>query len=498
MATVKPAFAAANDPLLMSDEAVRDRYHLVHIIMYMLGIGSLFPWNALITPVEYFRLRLAGSAFEASFESILTTTFTCLSLITILALQPFQNTLSLRFRVLASLVLLLVVFSTTAVLAIVPLTLGDAELIDALSSGAEVQFVMLIVSGGLAGIAQAALTGAAMSYASFFDQPHFIQAVSGGQGVAGLTVTLGSLFVSLPTIVRECSPGPGVQAAASAEAVWEDGPVRAVEPQHARDVVSAAAVYFCASVLVLLACLVGFLVMEKLPFTRARKRIAERRATLRPGSPGAGSPRASSPRASSPTGASSPAALRSDEGCGAGLREAMLSSPVADSGAGCSVLLDGDDASTVVAVDDADDGDVLRRVWRWAASVTLIYAVTIALFPSLTSTIVSVSPSCGWKHAFGPVLFVVFNLFDTIGRNLPWYVRGGNSTLTISAMRGERPERPERLRGGADHLHTSTHNGNLCLRRPATPDPTRPSDRAPLLGPTRDPPPRQFSSRPPS
>ena len=144
MATVKPAFAAANDPLLMSDEAVRDRYHLVHIIMYMLGIGSLFPWNALITPVEYFRLRLAGSAFEASFESILTTTFTCLSLITILALQPFQNTLSLRFRVLASLVLLLVVFSTTAVLAIVPLTLGDAELIDALSSGAEVQFVMLL------------------------------------------------------------------------------------------------------------------------------------------------------------------------------------------------------------------------------------------------------------------------------------------------------------------------------------------------------------------
>jgi hypothetical protein len=50
------------------DIDVPDRYWACYFILYLLGIGSLLPWNALITPTEYFQLRLTGSPFIDQFE----------------------------------------------------------------------------------------------------------------------------------------------------------------------------------------------------------------------------------------------------------------------------------------------------------------------------------------------------------------------------------------------------------------------------------------------
>jgi hypothetical protein len=85
---------------------------------------------------------------------------------------------------------------------------------------------------------------------------------------------------------------------------------------------------------------------------------------------------------------------------------------------------------------DGSRARLLRSVWRWAASIVLIYVVTIAIFPSLTAALTATpGASCEWSRLFGPLLFVVYNLGDTIGRNLPCPVSGGRRVLLLTASR---------------------------------------------------------------
>lgn len=116
-----------------------DRCYLVWFIMYLQGVGALFPWNAFITPFDYFQLRFQGSPFQESFESIFTTSFTIMGLVTIIALQWLQTYVSLSLRIRSCLVLLLLIFIVVTILAIVPLFKSDDEFLESLSDGAEVQ-----------------------------------------------------------------------------------------------------------------------------------------------------------------------------------------------------------------------------------------------------------------------------------------------------------------------------------------------------------------------
>ena len=124
-------------------------------IMVLLGVGSLMPWNAFITPLDYYRLRLRGSPFESSFESILTTSFTVLGMVTIIALQRVQHYVSLRARIYGSLVACVVIFVVVASLALGPLAMDDEHMHDALSHGATTQFALLVVTVAASGVAQA-------------------------------------------------------------------------------------------------------------------------------------------------------------------------------------------------------------------------------------------------------------------------------------------------------------------------------------------------------
>ena len=69
--------ALLNASTTASDAATRpqphDRYHLAFFILYLQGVGCLFPWNAFITKTDYYNLAFRGSEYASSFESIVAT-----------------------------------------------------------------------------------------------------------------------------------------------------------------------------------------------------------------------------------------------------------------------------------------------------------------------------------------------------------------------------------------------------------------------------------------
>ena len=389
--------AAAGACRRFVDEQVPDRGGLAYWILMLIGVGSLLPWNALITPIEYLKLRIAGSPFEASFESVFSTSFTSISLVVLFSMQAFFLHTSVQKRIIGSLILLLMVFIVLTAVTIAPLTWAeDGHLLEHLRDGADAQFAILIACAMLAGVGQAILSGSAMGYAALFSLPNYLQAVSGGQGVAGCAITIGSLLVSLPGISSVCND-------ASADAA-----MRVAAPDsdaHAREVITAAAVYFGATCFILVCCIVGFGVVESLPFTRARKRLLvddvtasySHNATV---DPAASSGPVDAPPSAQPASAASAIELES--------------------------ALNADEPTA-----DATSCGLLFSLWKWTFSVCLIYIVTIAIFPSLTSTIVAYPSAnatagvyestgqCEWSHLFVPLGFVFFNVGDTIGRNMP-------------------------------------------------------------------------------
>ena len=62
---------------------------------------------------------------------------------------------------------------------------------------------------------------------------------------------------------------------------------------------------------------------------------------------------------------------------------------------------------------------LLRRLWSWAFSLVLVYAVSIGVFPAVVGMLAAVSGPPWWRALFIPVLFVTFNVGDTLGRNAP-------------------------------------------------------------------------------
>lgn len=381
-----------------SSPAPQDKYRVAYLILYLQGVGCLFPWNAFITKTDYYALAFRGSPYEDTFESIITSSFTFLGLLTIIGLQHVQHLSTPRVRIIGALSLQLTVFLGIFAMSVAPLAVEPAQLSDTLQSGATRTFVLTVIGVALAGMSQAVLTGSLFSYAVVYDRPTYLQALSGGMGVAGLSVSLGSLVTTLPQTHTACAD--------------PDSPSSGPEFDHA--VVVGAAVYFGLSCFVLLSCLLAFICLTRLPFTLECQQLAKERAAATAAEP---SPAADAEALST---------VVAEEDADTNLRSRRLFSR----------------RLTVMA--SAGGARAARRmrlmphVWMWASSLTLIYAVTLGLFPSLTSTIVSSTAgasACEWRGMFIPVMFILFNLGDTVGRNLPGVLTRARVVLTLVIFR---------------------------------------------------------------
>ncbi|XP_007544013.1 PREDICTED: equilibrative nucleoside transporter 1-like [Poecilia mexicana] len=173
----------------MATTSPKDKYLGVWVIFFMLGLGTLLPWNFFMTATMYFRSRLkdplptevsanqseaAGehqSVLETKFNNVMTLC-AMLPLLLCTCLTSFLHTLiPQRLRVMGSLFIIMFVFIITAVLVKVPL-----EPLPFFS----ITMVKIIIINSFGAVLQGSLFGMAGLLPASYTTP-----IMSGQGLAG-------------------------------------------------------------------------------------------------------------------------------------------------------------------------------------------------------------------------------------------------------------------------------------------------------------------------
>ncbi|MGH0133507.1 UNVERIFIED_CONTAM: hypothetical protein FKN15_054337 [Acipenser sinensis] len=156
----------------------QDHYNLVYIIFFILGVGSLLPWNFFITAKHYWLYKLTNSSSPSHssdlsnyFESYLSIASTVPSVLCLLLNFILVNKVSSAVRVLSSLAVILVIFViTTALVKVDTSTVMQEFFVATLVCVAVVSGASNIFTGSLFGvsgrfpmrISQALISGQAM------------------------------------------------------------------------------------------------------------------------------------------------------------------------------------------------------------------------------------------------------------------------------------------------------------------------------------------------
>ncbi|XP_067420842.1 equilibrative nucleoside transporter 1 isoform X2 [Emydura macquarii macquarii] len=339
-----------------------DRYKAVWLIFFMLGLGTLLPWNFFMTATRYFTNRLRDpqnvtslapflklngtdeglepppTYLQSKFNNVMTLC-AMLPLLIFTCLNSFlHQRIPQKVRILGSLVAILLVFMMTAALVKIPLeplpffitTMVKIVLIN--SFGAILQGSLF----GLAGLLPASYTAPVMS----------------GQGMAGT-------FAALAMI---CAIASG--------SLLED----------------SAFGYFITACVAILLAIGSYIVLPRLDFFRhysmkdkTEYRIHERHAELE----------------------TKIDLIKKDETNMVDQKYTNNTDPQV-SGQKSSVL------------------SIFKKIWVMALSVCFVFTVTIGLFPAVTAEVKSsIAGSTKWELYFIPVsCFLMFNVFDWLGRSL--------------------------------------------------------------------------------
>ncbi|KAM4594161.1 equilibrative nucleoside transporter 1-like [Fundulus diaphanus] len=178
----------------MATSSPKDKYLVVWMIFFMLGLGTLLPWNFFMTATMYFRHRLKGpsstdvpanhsevaserhSFLEAKFNNVMTLC-AMLPLLLCTCLNSFLHSLiPQRLRIMGSLLIIMFVFIVTAVLVKVPM-----EPLPFFS----VTMVKIIIINSFGAVLQGSLFGMAGLLPTSYTTP-----IMSGQGLAGTFAAL--------------------------------------------------------------------------------------------------------------------------------------------------------------------------------------------------------------------------------------------------------------------------------------------------------------------
>ena len=219
-------------------------------LWWLLGLGSLWAWNAFITPTDYYLLVFQHIAFLPK----LTSTFTIVGLLSVLVMQPLQSVIPLRRRILGAFVVAAVAFALTSVFVVSASPRSE-------SGRASVLFTLAAISSAAQGFLCASLA----SYATAFPPTH-MAALTTGQAAAGVAVSAFNVLRKLPEASQACSALPAADAAQSSLAASS----------------TLASRYFATSSAAMAACVLAFLWLGRLAVTKAYQRAAQRGAPKSP------------------------------------------------------------------------------------------------------------------------------------------------------------------------------------------------------------------------
>ncbi|XP_045558273.1 equilibrative nucleoside transporter 3 isoform X2 [Salmo salar] len=224
---------------LASRHCPEDSYCMVYMIFFLLGIGSLLPWNFFITAKHYWTYKLSNntddhgeeprSDLSEYFESYLAIASTVPSVLCLVLNYLLVNRLSPAVRILSSLLIILAVFIVTTVMVKVD------------SSGCREQFFF----GTLASVAMVSGASNLFSGSVFGISGHFpmriSQALISGQAMGGTISAIASI----------------------------------VDLAAAKDVTDSALAYFLTADVFILLCIIMYLLLPKLAYSRHYMLAAE-------------------------------------------------------------------------------------------------------------------------------------------------------------------------------------------------------------------------------
>ncbi|KAL0983712.1 hypothetical protein UPYG_G00131680 [Umbra pygmaea] len=210
-----------------------DSYCMVYMIFFMLGIGSLLPWNFFITAKHYWLYKLKSNStaspgdghetdLSVYFESYLAIASTVPSVLCLVLNYLLVNRLSPAVRIISSLLIILAVFIITTIMVKVD------------TSGCREQFFF----GTLASVALVSGASNLFSGSVFGISGHYpmriSQALISGQAMGGTLSAVASI----------------------------------VDLAAAKDVTDSALAYFLTADVFILLCVIMYLLLPKLDYSR--------------------------------------------------------------------------------------------------------------------------------------------------------------------------------------------------------------------------------------
>ncbi|XP_067938783.1 equilibrative nucleoside transporter 3-like [Watersipora subatra] len=301
-----------------------DKFKVVYIIFYLLGVGTLLPWNMFITAKGYFIYQLRNSTMPASeyqeaqttlqlsYESAIAVSNMVPNLLLQVANTSLAGRVSINKRIVGSLVVMILTFLVTLIFTKLNVVAWQSGF-----------YAVTIITVILSSAASALLSSSLFGLAARFPQQH-IQAVMGGMGLGGVFSAVAELIVL------------SVGSSVTASAFW----------------------YFFLAVLVLILAILSYFLLLNLDYAKHYQ----------------------------------------------GQDEVMIivERPVSTAKGFFSQYL-----------------KILRLIWPYALSVVLVFFVTLAMFPSITSEVQSVNHgSSNWtdKYFIPLYCFLLFNCGDLAGR----------------------------------------------------------------------------------
>ncbi|XP_042527799.1 equilibrative nucleoside transporter 1 [Dipodomys spectabilis] len=354
---------------MTTSQQPQDRYKAVWLIFFMLGLGTLLPWNFFMTATRYFTTRLdvpsnvslvtaqlskdaqaeatpapplpERNSLSAIFNNVMTLC-AMLPLLVFACLNSFlHQKVSQSVRILGSLVAILLVFLVTAVLVKVQMDPLPFFVIT---------MVKIVFINSFGAILQGSLFGLAGLLPTSYTAP-----IMSGQGLAGF-------FASVAMICAIASKS---------------------------ELSDSAFGYFITACVVVILAIICYLALPQLEFYRYYQQ-------LRLEGPGEQETKLDLISKDPSTACQPPG-----EEARAIKEESRVTVPTSQS-----------TSHSVKAI--------LKNISVLAFSVCFIFTITIGLFPAVTSEVKSsIAGNSDWGKYFIPVsCFLTFNIFDWLGRSL--------------------------------------------------------------------------------